>query len=262
MEELHEKMVSCEFARPAAITMKNTPANLQRNRGELAEGWYDPETKQKAIVSAERTAQEIVAQPRASPDYGGADEDEEDEEDEYGPIAASRTNTGRPSGPSAATFQDLALRGEQRQENAAAEREDLRYARKLDRTEQKNRLDELIPRADAGTRERQLEKKRDAAAVNREFRDARGGGDGVAEVAESDLLGGGGGVDDVRGMRKEEERKKNERESRREEIMRARALEREERMAVVRQKEDKTMEMLKVSELEVFLSTRCANLFY
>jgi len=38
-------------------------------------------------------------------------------------------------------------------------------------------------------------------------------------------------------------------------------LEREERMAVVRQKEDKTMEMLKVSDLEVFLFTRCANLF-
>jgi len=238
------------------------PANSQRNRGELAEGWYDPETKQKAIDSAERTAQEIAAQPRASPDYGGgADEDEEDEEDEYGPVAATRANAGRPSGPTAATFQDLALRGEQRQEDAAADREDLCYARKLDRTEQKSRLDELVPRADAGTRERQLEKKRDAAAVNREFRDARGGGDGVAEVAESDLMGGGGGVDDVRGMRKEEERKKNERELRREEIMRARALEREERMAVVRQKEDKTMEMLKVSDLEVFLFTRCANLF-
>jgi len=246
MEELHEEMVSCEFAQPAAMMMRNTPANSQRNRGELAEGWYDPETKQKAIDSAERTAQEIVAQPRASPDYGGTDEEEEDE---YGPAAVSRTNTGRPSGPSAATFSDLALRGEQRQEDAAADREDLRYARKLDRTEQKNRLDELVPRADAGTRERQLEKKRDAAAVNREFRDARGGGDGVAEVAESDLMGGGGGVDDVRGMRKEEERKKNERELRREEIMRARALEREERMAVVRQKEDKTMEMLKVSML-------------
>lgn len=82
--------------------------------------------------------------------------------------------------------------------------------------------------------------------MNREFRDARGGGDGVAEVAESDLMGTGGGADDLRGMRKEEERKKNERELRRDEIMRARALEREERMAVVRQKEDKTMEMLKV----------------
>jgi hypothetical protein len=122
----------------------------------------------------------------------------------------------------------------------------VRYERKLERKEQKSRMDELVPRADAGTRERQLEKKKEAAASNRSFADARGGGDGVVEVAESDLMGSGGGVDDVKRLRKEEERKKNERELRREEIMRARAVEREERMAIVREKEDKTMEMLKV----------------
>ena len=83
--------------------------------------------------------------------------------------------------------------------------------------------------------------------MNREFAAARGGGDGVVEVAESDLMGAGGGVDDVKRMRKEEERKKNEREIRREEILRARAAEREERMAAVRAKESKTMEMLQVS---------------
>jgi len=46
-------------------------------------------------------------------------------------------------------------------EDAATRMDDIRYARKLDRKEQKAALDELVPRAEAGTRERQLEKKKE-----------------------------------------------------------------------------------------------------
>jgi hypothetical protein len=243
MEELREEMVCIEVTH----SMVTVQANSVRNSYQLAEGWYDPSTKQKAVESAERTAQEIALNPRQSPTYSpaGEDEDEEGEDGDYGPVLPSSVAGGKSSGPSAPTFSDLALRNEQAQEDAQAIRDGVRYERKLERKEQKSRMDELVPRADAGTRERQLEKKKEAAASNRSFADARGGGDGVVEVAESDLMGSGGGVDDVKRLRKEEERKKNERELRREEIMRARAVEREERMAIVREKEDKTMEMLK-----------------
>lgn len=233
MEELHEEM----------------------NSYQLAEGWYDPTTKEKAIESAERTAQEIALNPRQSPTYSpahGQDGEEDDEDENYGPVLPSSAPGGRRSGPSAPGFSDLALRNEEAQEDAQASREDVQYERKLERKEQKSRMDELVPRAEPGTRERQLEKKREAAASNRTFADARGGGDGVVEVAESDLMGSGGGVDDVRRMRQQEERKKNERELRREEIMKARAVEREERMAIVKEKEDKTMEMLKAIAKERF----------
>lgn len=228
---------------------------MARNAKELAEGWYDPDTKQKADESADRSAQEIVEEEEAHPApikaaRAAADSNaaSDDDDDDYGPIlppgTSSRSNR---AGPAAPDFSDLTLRREQAQADFEDARADLRHERKLDRREQKERLDELVPRAEGGTRERQLEKKRDVAMANREFAAARGGGDGVAEVAENELMGGGGGVDEVRRMRKEEERKKNEREIRREEILRARAAEREERMAVVRKREEKTMEMLQVS---------------
>lgn len=68
----------------------------------------------------------------------------------------------------------------------------------------------------------------------------------MEEVGDSDLMGGGGdGVEDFRARRKEQERRKTEREVRREEMLRARAAEREEKFAEYRAKEDRTMEMLR-----------------
>ncbi len=98
-------------------------------------------------------------------------------------------------------------------------REDLRYARKLDRRAQKERLDELVPRAEAGTRERQLEKKREVNEKMRSFRDKSPGGGAVEEVREADLMGDDG-VDAYRAKRREQDRKKNERELRKEEVLR------------------------------------------
>ena len=127
-------------------------------------------------------------------------------------------------------------------EDRAHHIDDLRYARKLDRNAQKERLEEMVPRADPGSRERQLEKRREATATLHAFRKEKS--PGAEEVGEADLLGDDG-IDGFKKQKKEAERKKNEREIRKEEILRVRAEEREERLQEVRAKEEKTMEMLK-----------------
>jgi hypothetical protein len=94
----------------------------RRNRGELAEGWYEPATLEKARQNA--AEQRIMDRERASPDYarGGqaqsedvldpppAEDDEDD--DDYGPKMphpGSHRATAR-SGPAIPNMQDLELR--------------------------------------------------------------------------------------------------------------------------------------------------------
>ena len=123
--------------------------------------------------------------------------------------------------------------------------DDVESHRKFMRAEQRaaamvetERLNDLAPRAEPGTRERQLEKKREFAASNRAFAAAKEG-DGGVDVPEADLMG-----DDDGGFKRrkqEVERKKNERETRREEVMRARREEREERSREFREREERTM---------------------
>lgn len=127
-------------------------------------------------------------------------------------------------------------------EDSLARREDIRYERKVERKAQKAALDELVPRAEAGTRERQLEKKRE---VNEKMKSFREKSPGAAEVPETELMGGGDGLAEFKQQKQEFERKKNERELRKEEILRARAAEREERLVEYQNKEEKTMAMLK-----------------
>jgi hypothetical protein len=126
-------------------------------------------------------------------------------------------------------------------EESANMLDDLRYSRKLDRKTQKERLEELVPRSDPNSRERRMEKRADAASEQRSYIESKSGGD--AEVAESDLMGEDG-LEGYKKRKAEMQRKKNEREIRKEEILRARAAEREERLAKHRDKEAKTMEML------------------
>ncbi|KAI9825617.1 MAG: hypothetical protein M1832_000961 [Thelocarpon impressellum] len=211
------------------------------NRGELAEGWYDPATRVKAGEAAEDVG------PRKSPEYVRAEEYAGDEEEgssdgEVGPaLPSAGSPSRRHAGPAIPSLQDLQLQRESLAEDADASHEDLRHARRLDRTEQRARLDELVPRADPGTHERKLEKK---AAVNekmRGFRDKSPGG----EVAEADLLGDDGGVEGLKARKGVWERKKNERELRKEEVLRARAEEREERLAEHRAREEKVMQGLR-----------------
>jgi hypothetical protein len=127
-------------------------------------------------------------------------------------------------------------------EDGLAYRDDVRFARKLDRKSQKEALNELVPRAEAGTRERQLEKKKE---VNEKMKSFREKSPGAVEVPDAELMGGGDGIEGYKKQKQEFERKKNERELRKEEILRARMAEREEKLQEYRQKEEGTMVMLK-----------------
>lgn len=103
--------------------------------------------------------------------------------------------------------------------------------------------DEIAPRAEAGTRERQLEKRQEVAASNRAFADSRRG-DSPDGAREEDLMGGDNELSALKQEKERDQRKKNEREIRREEILRARTAEREERVQQYRQKEQETMGFL------------------
>lgn len=120
--------------------------------------------------------------------------------------------------------------------------ENIHNARKADRNNQKLLLEELLPRPDVG-RDRQLEKKKLVNEKMKSFRDKSPDG-GAGDLPESELMGDDG-MDGLKRMKKEVERKKTEREVRKEEFLRARAEEREERLRGYREKEEGTVEMLK-----------------
>ncbi|KAI9738977.1 MAG: hypothetical protein M1818_005291 [Claussenomyces sp. TS43310] len=229
------------------------------NRGELAEGWYDPTTLQKAIVAA--SEYEDMSRAANREDEESRDEDrrkignqdhmgegsESDSDDSIGPELPGQGHRSGPAqqkGPSIPNMQDLELKRELEMEDGQDRREDLRDARRADRKQQRAALDELVPRAAAGTRERQLERKAEVNATMRAFRDRS---PGAAAVPDAELLGGAedGGLGELRRQKLEGERRKNERELRKEEMLRARAAEREERLAEYRVKEEGTMSMLK-----------------
>ncbi|OLN85174.1 hypothetical protein CCHL11_06316 [Colletotrichum chlorophyti] len=226
------------------------------NRGELSSGWYDPEMFVSAV---ERAAEEGVSGPRGDEgDRGRVDErderedegdDDDDDDDDLGPtLPPTARGGGQRSGPGIPSMADLSLHRETLAEDAKREREaqaeDLRQRRKEDRRTQRERLDDIAPRAEAGTRERMLEKR---ALVNdkmKEFRE-KGGDGGVPEIGEQELMGGGDSLAEFKAMKAREERKKTEREVRREEIARARAAEREERVREYREREEGVMKGLK-----------------
>jgi hypothetical protein len=230
------------------------------NRGELAEGWYDPKTKQRTDNA---TANERLSErePRHSPGYeykqraSGVndgphrDQEEDSENDEFGPAPPIQNQSSAKAGPTVPNAQDLELVAELRAEDLSLARADLAHARKADRKLQKERLEELVPRPDPGSRERQLEKKREVAATNAGFREAKEGGD--VEIGDGELMGDDG-IEGLKRRKAEVERKKNERELRKEELLRARQAEREERSRKAREKEEKTMEYLKALAKERF----------
>ncbi|MCJ1399448.1 hypothetical protein MMC11_002650 [Xylographa trunciseda] len=225
------------------------------NRGELAEGWYDPATLRKAIESSSnfsstgkagerRPSPHFVHQKKQALDGSGSSDDEA-----IGPAPPENQgkNLGKASrsGPTIPSLQDLEMRREALIEDTISAREALREQRVANRKKDKERLEELVPRAEAGSKERLIEKKREKAETNRAFASAKTEGGGVAEVPESDLLGDDdGGIEGFKKQKRELERKKNERELRREEVSRARAEEREERVKQYRAKEEATMKGL------------------
>lgn len=247
------------------------------NSGQLAEGWYDPEMFERIAKEASERAEALPSSepvttrarsydddgapesplspsPRSRPERSDNEEegdDDDNDDDDYGPppppgttrAAASSSSSSSRKGPGIPSLADLALQREAAAEAHAARTADLRLARKADRVQQKERLDELVPRAEPGTRERKLEKK---AAVNEKMRSFRDKGDAaVEEVDDGDLMGGGDGVDDYKRAVASQQRKKTERELRREEEARARWQEREEKLKEWKAREEEKMKGLK-----------------
>lgn len=188
-----------------------------------------------------------------------------DGDDEYGPQLPIMLNEPSQNesisdlrqtraGPTIPSFEDIQSRDEDARVSADLAREayirDIRQERLLDRKLEKSRLDEILPRAQAGTRERQLEKKREIADSNREFAASKDA-NGDVEIRDSDLLGGDE-LGELKRMKKEQERRKTEREIKREEILRARMAERGQKLKAMRDKEEKTMSMLREIAKERF----------
>lgn len=198
----------------------------------------------------------------ASPDEDRDPREAEDDDDDdgYGPappqytsdsqhISVHNASKNRPSaGASIPTLSDLRDRDEDSRLTSSLARTSeyttLQAQRQLDRKEQKTRLDELAPRAEPGTRERQLEKKRELAESNRAFSAAKDAG-GDVELRDAEVMGDEDSLGELKRMKRENERKKNEREIRKEEILRARKAERDARLAGLKEKEDRTMQMFK-----------------
>ncbi|KAI0554063.1 hypothetical protein F4679DRAFT_395192 [Xylaria curta] len=259
------------------------------NNGELAEGWYRPETfedimldtqgaRRRESTGARSTSQERRRDHSLGPirdmhtsqsedqdgarDRAGADlrshdtEEGGEDDDDYGPTlppqgdlghAMSNSNslsrTGH--GPGIPTLSDLTLR----RELEASDRDDaralLRQERKADRTLQKERLDELAPRADPGSQARRLEKRREVRDANASFANAKSSNE-MPDLPDADLMGAdGGGIEEFKRLRREAERQKTEREVRREEILRAKREEREDRIKEYREREAHTVDMLR-----------------
>ncbi|PYH43327.1 uncharacterized protein BP01DRAFT_417306 [Aspergillus saccharolyticus JOP 1030-1] len=240
------------------------------NHGELAEGWYDPAMLERARANvdalpspAPRAASNAQAaasarrnqsdtHPRHDRDITAQeeqdDDDDDNEDDDYGPTLPQPDKSL--SGPTIPTIQDLELKREQAREDALAARHDsnslYRTELRSHRAELRHMHDEVAPRAEPGTHERRMEKRQEAAQANRAFAEARRGGSPGAAVPDEDLMGSGeNDLDAIKKSREREQRKKNEREIRREEIMRAKAAEREERLQKYREKEEETIGWLK-----------------
>lgn len=248
------------------------------NRGELAEGWYDPEmferiTRESGPPPPPQPARAGAARRddaregygvgeegergrergRSTPSDGCARDDDgrravnnDDSDSDYGPPRPpgqpDQTTSGARKGPGIPTLSDLALQRESAAEDRSAQLDDLRQARKADRAQQKEALEELAPRAEPGTRERRLEKK---AAVNDKMRGFREGGDAVEEVGDGELMGGGDSVAELKRAKAAMQRKKTERELRREAEARAREEERLERLREWREREEEKLRGLK-----------------
>ncbi|RKU48659.1 hypothetical protein DL546_009356 [Coniochaeta pulveracea] len=253
------------------------------NTGGLSPDWYEPEMilrvirersmeEARAKVSATGEGSGTVETVSRAGDNGNVhrtgvtegmsngnpgmegieeeDEEEDDEDDDYAPplppstTSLARTYSSSKPGPAIPSLEDLELRRALQVEAEEDRLASLRLARRADRSIQKERLDELAPKPDAGSHERKLEKRKAATDMMRQFTSAREGGD-IAEVDDKELIGGGDGAEDYRRMLANMQRKKTEREVRREEIARARNAERVERVREYKAKEQETVEMLK-----------------
>ena len=218
------------------------------NRGELAEGWYDPEMFTQVASRSPKPlrrepSQDVSPQQRPEDSDKSPRRDENSDDDGYGPTLPGFSQ-GKISGPGIPTIEDLSLRAEMAAESREESREALRLGRRADRAEQKERLEELVPRAEPGTRERRLEKKQQ---VNDKMREFRENSPGVGEVpgGERELMGGGDSLEEYKQMKEREKRRKTDREIRREEVERAKREEMEKRREAWQEREEGTVSMLR-----------------
>lgn len=233
------------------------------NRGELAEGWYDPDTfvrcaseygppELEGWASQEGHGGEGYGTGEGEADgkgngaarvknRDGGDDDDDDDDDDYVPILPGEKPRTR-MGAKSATMQELSLRDELLQEQQEEQRQQLRQARREDRALQKERLEELVPPAEPGTRERKLEKKKEVNEVMRQFRDKS---PGMEAASEAQLMGGGDGVEEYKKERERERGRRSARQIRREEFERAKMEEMEHRRKLWREREEGTVEMLR-----------------
>lgn len=216
------------------------------------------QTARQTVQEYRAKSQSPQAGRRGSPEYGqhgsaAARKSDESDDDDFGPAPPTHLARSTGHGPTIPRFDDLTHRNELRDEDNAHQRsartDDARFERKAERKTQKERMEELAPRADPGSRERQLEKKRETTGALQSFRDAKEGGD--VEIGDGELMGDDG-IEGYKAKKKADERVKNEREIRREEIARARAAEREEALSARRAKEAQTMDFLKQLAQERF----------
>ncbi|KAI0438956.1 hypothetical protein F4803DRAFT_70197 [Xylaria telfairii] len=277
------------------------------NNGELADGWYRPETFEDVMLDAQGAGNRLKGERRQEPidrlsvanerqcgyssgstqamhtfkqhdrvrygrvgaDLGSRDtgeeeederekddDDDDDDDDDYGPTlppqddldcisGISKSLSQTKHGPGIPTLSDLALRRELEASDRDDARSLLRQERKADRTLQKERLDELAPRADPGSQARRLEKRHEVRDANSSFANAKSSNE-MPDLPDADLMGGdGGGIEEYKRLRREADRRKTEREVRREEILRAKREEREDRVREYREREAHTVDMLR-----------------
>ncbi|KAK4119537.1 hypothetical protein N657DRAFT_650033 [Parathielavia appendiculata] len=260
------------------------------NRGELAEGWYDPvvfasaardyggnldanggdryrlpspsRSVQRTLHSAKLPpSRSLSPYPTVNPDDadGDNDDDDDDDEDAYGPPPppppgqpqthyqrdyppTAPSTSARAPGPSIPTQTDLSLRDEALAAEQSSSLAAHRLARRAHRAQEKALLDEVLPRAEVGTRERRLEKRRE---LNEKLKGFREKSPGEEVVGEGELLGGVDAVEEYRALLRAREERRKEKVSRREEAERARQAEREERVRAYREREERVVEGLK-----------------
>lgn len=175
----------------------------------------------------------------------GAPQADTNDPDIIGPSAPSHT-LALSAHPKDARFRDEEAREAARRQEQALRRTARRELRELEEEQQELLLGRGL--SSGSGREVQIERRKEQNRANREFEAARRGGDDDAVVSEDVLMGNGGefqealaaqrGVAATRGTM-----------SRRDETREAKRLEREQEVATrrqkYRQKEDKTMQMLK-----------------
>lgn len=255
------------------------------NKGELAEGWYDPEMFER--VSREAPAPPPPASTARRDDArGGYDADEQghkgregererssasdgarDPDDDGGRRHPVNNNNNEDSdsdyGPPPPPGQSSSSTGGAgaRKGPGIPTMSDLAIQRESAAEERESQIQDLrlARKADRALQKEQLEeiapraepgtrerRLEKKAAVNEKMKGFReGAGDGVEEVGDGDLMGGGDSVADLKRAKAAMQRKKTERELRREAEARAREEERLERLREWREREEEKLRGLK-----------------